>query len=291
MWRKWVNRKKCGGLPVKLSCQEHLVPGERFGDKLAWLERHGFSAIEVWAFDIGERIGDIKGALRDSQVTVSTLCGGYEGHLHDPSPQVRRTAIQGVKRLIRYAAEIDCPGVIVTPSFGGSQCLGVLRPLPRVTEEDIAVFAESLAEVVEEAARYGVCIYVEPINRYECRLFHKIEEVAEVLAHLGRSGQPYLGVLADIYHMQMEEASILATIRRYAPVIAYVHVADSNRRMPGKGHLDFVSILKTFRESGYDGYFSFECFVETGDELLAGKRYLEMCWQGLHEMNGMEEFA
>jgi sugar phosphate isomerase/epimerase len=61
-----------------------------------------------------------------------------------------------------------------------------------------------------------------------------------------------------MFHMNIEEASIEESLRRAAPALRHVHVADSNRRAPGWGHLDFRHILETLQEVGYQGYLSAE---------------------------------
>ena len=45
--------------------------------------------------------------------------------------------------------------------------------------------------------------------------------------------------MADFFHMGIEEVDIAASIRANRQHLVYVHVADSNRLQPGRGHLDF----------------------------------------------------
>ncbi|MGH2626914.1 MAG: TIM barrel protein, partial [Anaerolineales bacterium] len=67
-----------------------------------------------------------------------------------------------------------------------------------------------------------------------------------------------LGVLADTFHLHREEASLEAALRAAGPHLWHVHVADSNRRPPGEGHLDFARLLSVLQEVGYRGYLSAE---------------------------------
>jgi sugar phosphate isomerase/epimerase len=61
--------------------------------------------------------------------------------------------------------------------------------------------------------------------------------------------------------MNIEEADIAASIRQAGAHIVYVHVADSNRLQPGRGHLDFRPGFRALKAIGYDGYLTIECRV------------------------------
>jgi sugar phosphate isomerase/epimerase len=76
--------------------------------------------------------------------------------------------------------------------------------------------------------------------------------------------------------MNIEDASIADSLRQAAPCLWHMHVADSNRLSPGKGHFDFSGMIETLKQVGYDGYLSAELLPkpdpdtaarETGDYL------------------------
>jgi sugar phosphate isomerase/epimerase len=78
-------------------------------------------------------------------------------------------------------------------------------------------------------------------------------------------GLPNLGVMGDTFHMNIEETSIADAFRKTGKYLTHVHFADSNRAAPGKGHLDFVPILKALKEIGYAGYIAFELLPASAD--------------------------
>ena len=96
---------------------------------------------------------------------------------------------------------------------------------------------------------------------------HFIEEV----------GSPALGIHLDTFHMNIEEISIEDAIRKHAKRLLHMHLADSNRWVPGMGHLNFQSILSALREIGYPGYLSLECLPMPDAQKAAEHafRYLE----------------
>jgi sugar phosphate isomerase/epimerase len=66
-------------------------------------------------------------------------------------------------------------------------------------------------------------------------------------------------LLADLFHMNIEEIDVAAALRGGGGAIGHVHFVDSNRRPAGCGHLDFAPIVAALREIGYAGYASAEC--------------------------------
>jgi len=65
-------------------------------------------------------------------------------------------------------------------------------------------------------------------------------------------------LLADLFHMNIEEESIAGAIRKFADYIGYVHFVDSNRRPAGMGHINLAEVAWALSEIGYDGYASAE---------------------------------
>ena len=126
----------------------------------------------------------------------------------------------------------------------------------------------SMAHLDEAAGREGVEIVFEPINRYENNF---LCTMADISGFVRTHGLKHTGLLIDTFHMNIEEADLPASILACAPEIKYVHLADSNRRYPGQGHLDLAGVLGTLRRIGYDGVLSAECLpLPTKQEAAAG---------------------
>jgi sugar phosphate isomerase/epimerase len=126
------------------------------------------------------------------------------------------------------------------------------------------LFVEQLMELAPTARDAGVPIFLEPLNRYEQHLVNRLEQGVAFAEQVGDG----VGIMADLFHMNIEEADIAASIRAAGPHI--VHVADSNRLQPGKGHLDFRPGFAALKEAGYDGYLGIECrILGPYDEALA----------------------
>lgn len=173
---------------------------------------------------------------------------GEEGlSFTDPDPTVRAAAIARVRAHIPFAERT-----------GAAIIIGLLRGIvrPGVSQEQAMVWlVEALQECAHAAAPHGVRLALEPINRYETSL---INSVPECLSLIETVGAPNFGVLADTFHMNIEDPSITESLRQARDSLFHVHLADSNRHYPGAGHIDFAEILATLRAVGYNGYVSIE---------------------------------
>jgi sugar phosphate isomerase/epimerase len=72
-------------------------------------------------------------------------------------------------------------------------------------------------------------------------------------------GSPGVGILADTYHMNIEEDDPCAALRAARGTLGAVHMSDSNRGQPGTGHVPFEAVVATLREIGFAGVLSVEC--------------------------------
>jgi sugar phosphate isomerase/epimerase len=121
---------------------------------------------------------------------------------------------------------------------------------------DREVLVEALSELGEHAAREGVVVLLEPLNRYEDHMLNRLEQGVDLADAVGLDA---VCVMADLYHMNIEEADPLAALLAAAPRLAHVHLSDSNRGQPFAGHVDWAAVLSTLRSAGYEGDLGLEC--------------------------------
>jgi sugar phosphate isomerase/epimerase len=116
--------------------------------------------------------------------------------------------------------------------------------------------AQSTRRVAVYAAEKGVPIVFEAINRYENNY---LNTAAETLAFIKGYELTNTKILLDTFHMNIEDPDMAEAILACGPLVGYVHLADSNRRYPGAGHIDFKPILSALKAIHYNGYISAEC--------------------------------
>jgi sugar phosphate isomerase/epimerase len=143
------------------------------------------------------------------------------------------------------------------PQFGRTPAAPDLSPLHTGAELERELLLAQLRDLAPAAQAAGTRLFLEPLNRYEAYLVNRVEQGAEI----GRAVGPEVGVMADFFHMNIEEADIAAAIRAAGSELVYVHVADSNRVQPGGGHLDFRPGFAALKAIGYDGALGIECRI------------------------------
>ncbi|NIV36779.1 MAG: TIM barrel protein, partial [Anaerolineae bacterium] len=105
-----------------------------------------------------------------------------------------------------------------------------------MTCKERSLLLELLSRAADVAEKTDGRVVIEPLNRYETHLVNHIGTAAELCESVG---SPRLGILADFYHMNLEEADMEQSITDVAEHIFHVQLGDSNRLLPGQGHLAF----------------------------------------------------
>lgn len=167
--------------------------------------------------------------------------------LTDPDAKQRAAAVQFVREMIDFGAEFDAPAII------GSMQGRAVDASARA--EALDVLADGLRELAAHAASRGVKLIYEPLNRYETNLCNTMAQGA---VFLKQQRLENVILLADLFHMNIEEVDIAKALSENLDSIGHVHFVDSNRRAAGYGHLDYRPIREALRTGGYQGYLSAE---------------------------------
>ncbi|MCS7223543.1 MAG: sugar phosphate isomerase/epimerase [Armatimonadetes bacterium] len=243
---------------MKLACQDGLVPGDSLEEKLDRLAAWGYEGVEFWGSDwLVENAETVRQKVEKAGLTVSTVCAGYRGSLLDPDPSVRQQAQKDIEARLRAAGQLGAVGLIFVPIFGGPRLpdLSPFRSALQLEDELLLLYLERLAPVAE---REHTLLLLEPLNRYET---HYLRRVEQAVALCEKVQAPGIAVMADLFHMSIEEASLPDAIRAGGRWIRHVHLADSNRLLPGWGHTDFRSAFAALKEIGFTDFMALECGV------------------------------
>ncbi|SDM94746.1 Sugar phosphate isomerase/epimerase [Geodermatophilus siccatus] len=243
---------------MRLAVQEQLLPGDTMQVKweaaLAW----GFDAIELrgaGGHALRARLPELLEAQRDG-VVMPTVCVDMDHFIGDFDPARRADAVANMATQLAVIGALGGVGAMTPASWGMfSRRLPPFTP-PRSAEGDREVLLEALTRLGEVAAREGVLLLLEPLNRYEDHMVNTLAQAAE-LARATGLGSVQVG--ADTYHMNIEEADPLAALRANADRLGHVQLSDSNRLEPGAGHLDWAALLRCLEAIGYGGWLAFEC--------------------------------
>jgi D-psicose/D-tagatose/L-ribulose 3-epimerase len=131
-----------------------------------------------------------------------------------------------------------------------------------------------LSELTRFSKDFGVYLLLEPLNRYSTPFCCNTADAMFVTSNLNND---YFSILLDTYHMNIEEMDFSDSIIKSKDFLKHIHFADSNRKMPGLGHINFNSILKTLKKIQYNNYIGLEPIVD--------RNYKVEIRQGLNFLN------
>jgi sugar phosphate isomerase/epimerase len=267
---------------IRLAVQSRLVPGSSLRDKHERAVGYGFDGIELSHFPMIEAAEE---AIR-YDVAVSAMCSGHRGWFIDPDPEQVRACRDDVKRLLELGARLDAP-LIIVPIYGRTNRLPNAGTA-RAPEEDEALWMEGLREVAEHAEHVGGRLLIEAINRYENSVSVTLSDAVR-FARIVASKNVF--VMGDVFHMNIEEADIGASLEAAGDLLAYVHLADSQRLEPGQGHLDFAQVFSALARMRYTGWVSLECDLSGEPDAVlppavAYLRYLMEAAEAPHDVVG-----
>jgi sugar phosphate isomerase/epimerase len=240
-----------------------------FRESLAALKELGYDGVELMVRSPRELNQEaIKEALEEFALEVADVCTGevfgVDGlSFMDPNPTVRREAIQRTKEVIDFAA-------LLGSQINVGRLRGSFRP--GVDRADSLKWAkDGFDQVLEYAAAKKVRVLLEPVNRYELNFLCSTQEALEFIAAFDN---PYLGLMLDIYHMNIEDKSIVASFIEAIDYCFHIHFADATRRYPGTGQIDFLNIMRALKALKYDRFISLE-IMQKPDQYTAASRSIE----------------
>jgi len=239
----------------KVAIQEDMLPGPSLEDRFAQASDLGLQGIEFWSEGLPKQAGEIERLSGQRSVVASSINNGRRSRFLDPDPDERARAMAELSEAIELAGQIGAEGVVFVPHFF-DPLLPDLSPYKTAVELELALLRSQLEILAEAADRAKVQLFVEPVNAEETHLLNRLDQASSLVDHPKHNR---LKIVADLFHMAHEESDSSTAILENREYIGHVHLADSNRKLPGQGETDFKPILIALREIGYGGWLAFEC--------------------------------
>lgn len=226
----------------------------------------GFDGVEIFPTHADDLDGfELRGLLQKHSIRLAAMGTGAgwltrKLRLTDPDSTVRAKARDFIGAIIDFAGGFGAPAII--GSMQGRHGDGVSR------EQALDWLRSELDQLGPRAHAHGVPLLYEPLNRYETNLFNTLSDASAFLDTLNTRN---VKVLADLFHMNIEESDPAESIRNAGPRIGHVHFADSNRKAMGFGHTAVAPISQALLDIGYEGYVSGEIFPWPDSQTAAAK--------------------
>jgi D-psicose/D-tagatose/L-ribulose 3-epimerase len=167
----------------------------------------------------------------------------------------QKTAMDYCKAIIDQAAIMGCPRVIgpIYSVVGKADAVA-----PEDQKKEFALVVKNLKVLSAYAAKKGVDLCIEPLNRFETDFLNTCDKGLQLLKAVGAKN---VKLHLDTFHMNIEEKNQAAAIRKAGRLLGHFHACGSDRGTPGNDHIDWKPIVKALKDVKYKGDVVIESFT------------------------------
>ena len=248
-----INHSACRWCYQSIPLEELVVAGKAIGLKSIELlgptewaiaAKHGLTCAMGYATDLGLNKG----------FNDPTL---HEKFLKDYSDNIPKAAEAGLKNLICFS--------------GNANGLSA--------EKGLENCARGLEPVVKVAQKYNITVTMELLNSKVDHKDYQCDRTEWGVKLCEKLGSENFKLLYDIYHMQIMEGDVIATIKNNIKYISHFHTGG----VPGRHEIDetqelnYPAIMKAIVETGFKGFVAQEFIPSRADKLASLKQGVGIC--------------
>ncbi|MDX3928547.1 MAG: sugar phosphate isomerase/epimerase [Shinella sp.] len=227
----------------------------------------GFDGVEIPIFegqpDDYRRLGEMLDGIGLQRTAVSAM-GDPETNLISPDAATRKRGVAYMKWAI------DCAQALGARTLSGPlhSTLGRFSGSgPTAAERKRSI--SSQRAIGDHAAKSGVTIGLEALNRFECYLVNTMDDLS---GHVDEIGHPHIRAMYDTFHANIEETDPIGAYLRNRRNIVHIHISENDRGVPGRGNIPWTETFAAIRQSGYDDWLTIEAFGRSLKDLAAATK-------------------
>ena len=240
-----------------------IVGNEPLEVSCARLKKYGYDGIEFAAEPYSLNAQDCLRLMEKYDLNCHSLCGIFNEKRDLTSEgEAGKNAVQYLKDSIDFAVAVGAKIIITVPSPVGRAVKPEGVSMEKLTENAVM----NLREAADYAQEKGVRIAIEAINRFETYFINTLSKALDLVEKIDH---PAVGLMADLFHMNIEEASITDSLYMIRDHLLHVHIADNTREAAGMGSTDFKEVLRVLRNIGYQGSLTMEFMYRLSDPYSA----------------------
>ncbi len=220
-------------------------------------KKWGFQTVEI-PVESPEHIdpAKVKAAADKHSLAIGSLCACMgPGRDFRGSAAEQRTAMKYCKALVNQAAKMKCPRLIgpIYSVVGKADAVA-----PKQQKKEFSLVVKNLKQLAAYAARKGVTLCIEPLNRFETDFLNTCDKGLRLLKAVGAKN---VKLHLDTFHMNIEEKNQAAAIRQAGRHLGHFHACGSDRGTPGNDHIDWKPIARALKDVRYKGDVVIESFT------------------------------
>ncbi len=256
-------------IPRGLGCVEFAVPGRDPEEKLEALETNGMW-LELVNDESGEHLSHVLDVLPSFRTPVKSVQAYL---LHDLRmlglAEESRAATRHVEDTIKIASKLGAENVVTVATYGEPE-----------TENPRASCIELFRRFGKLGMEYGITISIEALNRKRTTFLPSLHEISVLAEEVGMEN---VRPMADTFHVHENGEDVVKTIGGWAGKISELHLRDTGSRAPGRGKMDFASLLRAIKgkfrglmcleyEPGPDPHAEFSHTLNFLSDIISGAR-------------------
>jgi hydroxypyruvate isomerase len=234
-----------------------------FIERFVLAAKHGFNAVECW-FPYEHSKDELAVQLKKNGlklIGINSAPGdttkGDWGLAVDPAR--RDTFLASIDQAIDYASALDC---------GSIHVMAGMMPEGRNEADCEALYIENIGIAADRAKRAGKTVLIESLNPVDRPgyFLSRQSQAASIIETLKRDN---VKIMYDLYHAQMTEGNLVATLKKNIAKIGHIQIADvPGRNEPGTGEINFAFVMQAITDIGYAGWIG--CEYKPKTETVAG---------------------
>ena len=235
------------------------IPLDQLCTAVAEMGLKGIDLLEIAEWEVPAHYG--------LTCTMGYAGGGEINHALN-RPENHAAIEAAFRKNIPLAAKAKVPNVItfsglragMSDDEGARNCVTALKRLKPIAEDN------------------GVTICMELLNSKRDHHDYMCDHTAWGVRVMEEVDSPHVKLLYDIYHMQIMEGDLIATIRQHSKWFAHYHTGG----VPGRHELDetqevqWAAVMHAIADTGFTGYVAHE-FIPTRDPLTSLRQAVELC--------------
>ncbi|MEF3308503.1 TIM barrel protein [Paenibacillus sp. GYB004] len=248
---------------MKYALSAGAYKGKNVIELLEKVAEHGFQGLEYLNWKSVADVRELVKAQDRLGVGISAVCTTFFNLVDGAA---REQYLDGLRQTLAFCKEAGTMSIITQT---GQEIPGISREKQK---HDMVETLKICASMCEAA---GVVLELEPLNGLINHPGHFLQASDESAEVIDRVGSPFIKLVFDVYHQQITEGNVIRNAVAYIDRINHFHIADNpGRKQPGTGELNYLNILKSIKDTGFDGYVGLECgyTIDTDEALHQFKR-------------------
>jgi protein FrlC len=233
------------------------LPSYPLDEVVKRLARIGYDGIEIgcaaphaWPAYLGaQRRRDLRRLMEGEGLPAVSLLpapgGGPGFNPASPLAEERAATVAHYGEVVDLASDLGA-GIVLY--IAGWQVFGTLRA------DALRHSLECLIPIAKRAAEKGLTVAIEPTSA-DSNLIDTADQALELMR---ATGQNNVKVMFDTYHALYRNEPSADYVRVMGEHLAHIHFADTDRRAPGDGAVDWRSVMQAVKDSGFSGHLTME---------------------------------